>query len=398
MTAPSLLALGRAAQGPEDQVVPGLAWASFSKGAITGAGAFGLARLDPCQDDGRCLMAPDTKMRVASVSKLATAAAVMRLVEQGKLALDEDISVKLGFAVRNPAHPDAPITLRHLLSHTSSMRDADVYWGGVGGKLSDFFTPGHEKWCEGRRFAAQPPGTYFAYCNLAFGVMGTLVERATGERFDRAAKRLVFDPLGLDCGFNWSGVPAKAVAHSAALFRLNASGWVVQADGLEAIAKTPTYLVEGEARIEDYKPGTNGTIFNPQGGLRASVLDLARLGMAFADGKGRVLKPATLAVMETPAWTDDGANGDTIDGAFRVFGLGLHIETAKGPIPGLNHRLLGHYGDAYGLKSALLWDPDQDKGFAYAVNGTPEKLKYGPSGVAVIEEIALQALHQQVFG
>lgn len=397
MSAPSLLDLGRAPRGPEDQVVPGLAWASFSRAGVTGAGAFGLARLDPCADDGRCLMAPDTKMRMASVSKLATAAAVMRLVEQGKLDLDADVSGPLGFALRNPAHPDAPITLRHLLSHTSSMRDAEIYWGGVGGRLEDFFTPGHEKFCDGARFAAQPPGAHFAYCNLAFGVMGTLVEAATSERFDLAAKRLVFDPLDLDCGFNWSGVPAEAVARSAALHRLTEDGWVVQADGLEAIARTPTFLVEGDARIEDYRPGTNGVIFNPQGGLRASVLDLAKLGVAFSDGHGRVLKPATLAAMAEPQWRDAGDNGDTQGGAYRAFGIGLQLETPQGPIRGLAHRLVGHYGDAYGLKSALLWNPDTGVGFAYAVNGTPEKLRYGASGASVIEEIALQALHDQVF-
>ena len=398
MTAPSLIALGRAPAGPEDQVVPGLAWASFTSAGVSGAGAFGLARLDPCADDGRCAMAPDTKMRVASVSKLATAAAVMRLVEQGRLSLDADVSGPLGFPLRNPAHPDAPITLRHLLSHTSSMRDADIYWGGVGGRLADFFTPGHEKFCDGARFAPQAPGAYFAYCNMAFGVMGTLVEAATGERFDHAARRLVFDPLGLDCGFNWSGVPAEAVARSAALHRLTGEGWVVQADGLEAIARTPTFLVEGDARIEDYRPGTNGTIFNPQGGLRASVLDLAKLGIAFSDGRERLLKRATLAAMAAPQWRDTGDNGDTQGGALRAFGLGLHLETPQGPVEGLTHRLVGHYGDAYGLKSALLWNPDTGVGFAYAVNGTPERLAYAPSGLAVIEEIAIQALYRQVIG
>jgi CubicO group peptidase (beta-lactamase class C family) len=132
--------------------------------------------------------------------------------------------------------------------------------------------------------------------------------------------------------------------------------------------------------------------------LRASVLDLAKLGVALSDGGERVLQPATLAAMAEPQWRDTGENGDTLGGAMRAFGLGLHLETPQGPIPGLAHRLVGHYGDAYGLKSALLWDPDTGVGFAYAVNGTPEKLAYAASGIAVIEEIAIRALYRQVFG
>ena len=70
----------------------------------------------------------DDPARIASISKLVTTIAVMRLVEQGKLHLDADVSKQLGWRLRNPAFPNRPITLRMLLSHTSSLTDAAGYW------------------------------------------------------------------------------------------------------------------------------------------------------------------------------------------------------------------------------------------------------------------------------
>jgi CubicO group peptidase (beta-lactamase class C family) len=70
---------------------------------------------------------PDDPVRIASISKLVTTIAVMRLVEQGKLNLDADVSDQLGYRFRNPAFPDAPITLRLLLSHRSSLTDRVDY-------------------------------------------------------------------------------------------------------------------------------------------------------------------------------------------------------------------------------------------------------------------------------
>src|SRR5687767_12255899 len=66
---------------------------------------------------------PDDPVRIASISKTVVAVGVMKLVEQGKLDLDSDVSRLLGWSLRNPAFPDRPVTLRQLLSHTSSIRD-----------------------------------------------------------------------------------------------------------------------------------------------------------------------------------------------------------------------------------------------------------------------------------
>ncbi|RYY92389.1 MAG: class C beta-lactamase-related serine hydrolase, partial [Alphaproteobacteria bacterium] len=69
------------------------------------------------------LITADDPVRVASISKLVVAIGVLRLVEQGKLSLDDDVSQKLGWPLRHPAYPDRPITLRLLLSHRTGLTD-----------------------------------------------------------------------------------------------------------------------------------------------------------------------------------------------------------------------------------------------------------------------------------
>ncbi|HEU4374538.1 MAG TPA: serine hydrolase domain-containing protein, partial [Telluria sp.] len=144
-----------------------------------------------------------TLYRIASISKMMTTLGLMMLVEQGKLALDADVGGYLGFALRNPHFPDRVITLRTLLSHTSSLRDDAGYSWPCDTALSTILVPGAARFGKGEMWAANaPPGAYFTYCNLAFGVIGTIMERVTGERFDRLMKRLLLAPMGLHGGYN----------------------------------------------------------------------------------------------------------------------------------------------------------------------------------------------------
>ena len=83
----------------------------------------------------------DTRFRIASVSKQFTVFTLMQLVEEGRLGLDDDVSRYLGFSLRNPAHPNTPITVRMLASHTSSLRDGKVYSIPPSVSVREFFPP-----------------------------------------------------------------------------------------------------------------------------------------------------------------------------------------------------------------------------------------------------------------
>src|SRR5688500_12023486 len=137
---------------------------------------------------------PDDPVRIASISKLVLAIGVMKLVEQNALDLDQDVSRYLDFPLRNPAFLDRPITLRMLLSHTASLRDGDdLYVIPLGTSLkeqlanSTVWDPAHG-----------PGDGFFSYGNMNFPVIASIIERVTGERFDRWMRREVLGRLKID--------------------------------------------------------------------------------------------------------------------------------------------------------------------------------------------------------
>jgi CubicO group peptidase (beta-lactamase class C family) len=260
-----------------------------------------------------------TLFRIASVSKLVTTLGLMRLLEEGKVALDADVSAYLGFALRNPHFPQQAITLRMLLSHTSSLRDDAGYAFPSTSALREVMTPA--MWSP-----RAAPGAYFTYCNLGFGIIGTVMERVTGERFDRLMQRLILSPLGLYGGYNVAELAPQDLANLATLYRKrtvdtevwNLQGpWIAQVD-----AGRPTPL----PGIASYVPGTNATPFSATGGLRTSAHDLGVLmRMLLNDGMDdgrRLLRTTTLSTMFARAWTHDGSNGDTLHGLYQAWGLG----------------------------------------------------------------------------
>ncbi|MCW3835663.1 serine hydrolase domain-containing protein [Sphingomonas canadensis] len=316
---------------------------------------------------GRRVAAGDP-VRVASVSKLAVALGVMRLVEKGTLSLDRDVSDYLGWRLRNPAFPEVPVTLRLLLSHRSSITDDADYIIPLGTALRD--------WMQRPAIwdAAHAPGTWFRYTNLNFPVIASVIEAATGRRFDAVMQAEVFAPLGIDACFNWSGCGAGAVAHAVVLY--NEKG-EVRRDDLKGAPPPCLVVAEGACDLSAYRPGDNGALFGPQGGLRISPLGLARIGrMLLAGGEG-FLTPASIAEIERPHWTFDGANGDSEQGFYCAYGLAVQLLATRAPgcadDPFGDGRLRsGHAGSAYNLRSGLWIDRRRGRGVAYFVTAVPD--------------------------
>ena len=358
------------------------AWARFDARRVTASGASGVADRSSAR-----MLTVDDPVRVASISKLVVALGVMRLAEQGKVDLDRDVSEYLGWRLRNPAFPDVPITLRLLLSHRSSLRDEVDYVIPLGktvqGVVADpkAFDPEHA------------PGSFFRYSNLGFPVVGTVLEKATGERFDRLMRRLVLQPMKLDACFNWSGCSTGKTARAGVLYRANGD---VALDDLKGTA--PECLVNrapgAPCDLEAYPIGTHGGLFSPQGGLRISVRDLAAIGQLLlrkgrlADGT-RLISEASLAEMMRPHWRFDGSNGETEKGFYCAYGLAVQMlgQCAPGDDPfGDGRARIGHAGDAYGLKSGLWIDPERGTGIAYLGTGIDDTGPRGRSAYWMIEE------------
>jgi CubicO group peptidase (beta-lactamase class C family) len=356
-----------------------------------------------------------TLFRIASISKMMTTLGLMRLVEEGKLDLDADVSGYLGFTLRNPHFPDPPITLRTLLTHTSSLRDEAGYSWGADTALRDVLVRGSRLYGDGKMWAANAgPGAYFTYCNLGWGVIGTIMERVTNERFDRLMRRLLLEPLGLQAGYNPSELPAATLANVATLYRKRTvdtevwdrnGPWIAQADSYGKAPPAPP------AGIEGYVIGANATPFSPTGGLRISAHDMGVVMLMLMhggmhDGK-RFLKASTLAQMFARQWTYDGkgGNGDSLDGLFNCWGLGNEQfpddpATRTRLVEGGGFAAVGHLGDAYGLMSVFAADLKNRNGIVVLVGGTatdPLAYKGRYSSLARFEEQILTAVHRRAI-
>jgi CubicO group peptidase (beta-lactamase class C family) len=330
----------------------------------------------------------DTKYRIASISKLVAAIGVMQQVERGRIALDADVSRYLGFRFRNPNFPAQKITARMLLSHTSSLRDGDYYSFPATDALEDYVTPTGSHYEGGARWAGPiagtdaSPGKYFSYQNLNYGVLATILEAVTHQRFDRYMQRRVLDPLGMHGSYDVRRLSSADLAKVGVLYRkmddqgtwdLNGP-WYPQVDDYRGVRPPAP---EG---AKDYVPGTNATWQSPQGGLRVSALDLSRVMRMFMNGgtfRGeRLLKAATVRLMFKPAWVYDAAaqNGDT-QAWCAEWGLGPQILKND---PEVGDRLLpgddsphwkGHLGEAYGMISNMLFDRRTGDGYVYYCAG-----------------------------
>lgn len=389
VAAVALLLAGCAIVQPRDRV-RAEAEVAFDREGETGAAARGVA--DPAS--GR-LVTLDDPVRVASVSKLVVAVGVMRLVEQGVLSLDEDVSVKLGWPLRNPAFPERPVSLRMLLSHTASVRDqGDNYALPLDASVREAMAD-PKSWDR----AHGPGDGYYTYSNMNFPIVASVVERATGERFDRLMKRLVIDPLKLDACYNWPTCGDAAVAHAV---ELDAPDGKPAKDDLHGVR--PVCPVSppkaGPCDLARWRVGENGAMFSPQGGLRISPRGLARLGRMLLRGGEldgvRILSPASVETMIAPVWSYDGRNGDT-DGGFACR-YGLAVQTLATRRPGCGDdpaddgiAWVGHAGEAYGLRSGLWIDRAGGRGVAYYVTGLADHPERGRGGFFAAEERAFRA-------
>ena len=339
----------------------------------------------------------DHKIRVASISKLVVAIGVMRLAEQERVDLDADVSDYLGWTLRNPNHRSKEITLRQLLSHTSSIRDAGEYFIPAGkGELRDFFEPNSEFWRDGGHWASkhEAPGAYFEYANLNFGVIAEVIEHVSAQRFDQFMREAVLRPLGLAADFNACEVPREQLG--GALSKRFESykwqperSWATQVDGARRVCfYGDAMLDDPTAFLKSYQLGSNATLFSPHGGLRASADDLASI-LQLLINKGSFngkqwLKPESIQNMLEPAWelasaanngmsAGEAEPGGAAEGLMTSYGLSVHrIDMRawgfeKGP-----RYLVGHLGQAYGVLSHALFDPVSGDGIVTIVSGTAD--------------------------
>lgn len=328
-------------QDMQSAKVPGAAVLFIRDGQIESAKGYGLA--DP--ETGRAVT-PDTLFTIASISKTMTATALMTLYEQGKFELDDDINEYLPFEVRNPNFPDIPITFRMLLTHTSSIRDSDVYNEyytleqtpvlpdspiALGEYLNDYSSPNGNLYNAKDNFLEEVPGTKYEYSNTGYGLVGYLTERISGMPFDEYCEHAVFEPLGMEN-----------------------TAWYFKDVDLDLMAVPYGY---NNLLRQPKRYGFYGYPTYPDGALKTSVNEFARFLVVFIkEGQtleGEVfLQPKTVKEMLTPHKFPGMAEGESV-------GLAWHFDGSD----------YNHSGGDPGIGTIAYFNPDTDQGGIFFSNG-----------------------------
>ena len=354
--------------GGYGEKVPGLAVIVYKNGREVYRNMMGNRFLSPRNKNWNLPVTSDSRFRVASISKVFTAAGYMQLVDEGKINLDEDVSRYLGFTLRNPNYPNKVITSRMLLSHTSSIRDYPTSYVPFKSNVRSFFTSA-DCWTKGKA-----PGSYFSYCNLNFVLLATIMEKVSGQRFDKYITKNVLKPLDIKGSFNLRDFSSADLQKMGTLYR-------------KTKGEAGRYYAQIDDRpLSSYRPGNNAGIFSPQGGLRISPEELSHmLEMLLNQGKykGReILKPATVQLMEKPVWKYNPSqpNGNIDNDAIESYGLALQQFSGTGstrPAPNRpDFDLVGHLGEAYGFIGGLMWQPGTKNGFIFLQNGFATDYKH----------------------
>jgi CubicO group peptidase (beta-lactamase class C family) len=312
----------------------GLSVAVVKKGKIIYTHAFGLKDIG-----SNTPLKENDLFRIASISKSFSATALMQFVEKGKLSLTDDFSTLVGFKVRNPKYPETVITLKMVMSHTSSINDSQGYFN------LDVINPDkNPDWA--KCYNSYQPGKGYQYCNLNYNMIGTVIENMGGERFDQYVKHHILDPLGL-----YGGYCVDSLDNS--LFTT-----LYEYDTISRkFTAAPMAYAPRREELKNYVMGYSTPILSPTGGMKISAPDLARymtMHMYKGEYKGvRVLSKKSAAIMQTKISEEEG--------------YGLAIRTVENLIPG--KIMKGHTGSAYGLYSTMFFQPDEKFGFVVITNG-----------------------------
>lgn len=323
-----------------DLRVVGLSVAVVKDGKIIYSNALGLKNVEK-----NTPLSTDDIFRIASISKSFCATSIMQLVEAKKLSLDDDISDLVGFKIRNPNFPDKVITLKMLMSHTSSLNDSAGYF------TLDMIDPSKNNGNE-KSYSKYEPGSAYKYCNLNYTLVGVVIERASGMRFDNYVRANIIKPLGLYAGYNVDSLDRKKFG---SIYAYNKK--------TDAFTESTKAYEPNRAVWNTYQLGYSAYSFSPTGGMKISATDLAKY-MTMHMYKGvyngvRIISEKSAKLMQNSA-VNIAEHDD----------YGLAIRIRQTPDIAENTFLVGHTGSASGLYSAMFFNPDKKFGFVVMSSGS----------------------------
>lgn len=287
---------------------PGASLGVIQDGELIYTKGYGLANMEH-----GILNSPTSVFRIGSTSKQFTAACIVLLAQQGKLSLDDSLD---SFFPDFPAYAKT-ITVRHLLHHTSGIRDylALAFLSGLGD--DDFYTDDTlMKWLVNQEDLNFSPGEEFIYSNSGYWLLGQIVEKVSDENMAQYAEKNIFAPLGMN----------NTHFHNdhTAIVKNRASGYVPKQEGGYRISMTTLDMIG-------------------DGGIFSTIEDLKKWDDAFY--KSDVLNQDFWKVMTTQGKLN---NGETID-----YAAGLFIDEHNGL------KTIDHGGAFVGFRAEMIRFPEQ---------------------------------------
>ena len=298
----------------------------------------------------------DTKLNIASTTKIFTAVAILQLIEQGKLSLTDNVGkILTGYPNKEVA---AKVTIHHLLSHSSGLAD---YHGakyicrkGILREVRDYFS----------LFAEEPlsfePGKRMQYSNSGYVVLGAIIEKVSGENYFDYVRDHIFKPAGMrNTGFYDTDIDTPNLATGYTNF----------------VDKGDDYFEFhlGERRNTSLYNGAKGS---SQGGAFSTAEDLLRLSVALRAHK--LLSAESFELMTSRKFFfRKYAAGDI------YYGYGFELEDVNGK------RVVGHGGGDLGISAGIRWYPDSGN-YTFAVLSN-----YDRGGIVVNDKLQEMILYSQ---
>ncbi len=307
-------------------------------------------------------------IRLASISKLLTAILLLNVTEKDPAILDKPISKQIDMQFTNPYFQNEKITLKELLTHTSSFSPKDItseefikesianpklniseIISNKGKFYKDFY------WDD-----AYPPGNRYSYSGYNFLLIATIIEKLTNQRFNQVAHTTLINKLGLNNTHLATSLPFAETKY--------AVGYSFKNDIPEVTIDDNKFRLR--ITNKNYVIGRNPTIHSPQSGFRSNIIDLSKImKMLMNNGeyeKTRILKKESVKLLENAEFKTSGT-------VHR--GLGSEINYQLIP----NIKMIGHSGNAYGILTHFFYNREQDFGIIFIINGM-KMLAYEENG------------------
>jgi len=311
----------------------------------------------------------NTIQNIGSISKTFIGLALMKAQEQGMLKLDDPINQYLPFKIINPYFPNQPITIRHLATHTSSIKDSKKYWKNSyilkeditdsKVKVPSYFLPKdkkismhdffknclvkNEKWYSKKAFFKNKPGEFFEYSNMAAALAAFIIEKATGKDFMSYTNEVIFEPL-----------------------KMTNTGWSFDAINFSLHSKLY------------HKPQVELAFYNlvtyPDGGLKTSSNDLSKYLLELikgCSGNGTLLKKESYKELFTKQLSGQNYKERNAKSKYNdEYNIGIFMGfSAKGYI--------GHTGGDPGIAAFMFFNENSKLGKILIINTELDKESLG---------------------